>query len=606
MSLLIWYTISKNNPVAPKRRSKLGEFYATSIAGNDILSSALYVSGIAAIFAGIYAPLVLLAVALVLFFYRSVYREVVGALPVNGGAYNALLNGTSKPFAAVGGVMTGLSYTAMAVISAKAGVEYLFKLIEQYVLRYHLPFDTNLLHVLVIPGVILVFLCFALLVASGKKDPSRLAGAIFLFHLFTLTSFLVFGAWLIITHGSAVAAMNVDATRSLVEGGGGLLKTLFLAFSACLLGVSGFESSANFVEEQKPGVFPKTLRNMTLAVLVFNPLIAYIVLNVLTIGQIGVSKDFVLAQAAIRMDGLPFLTLISVDAFLVLAGAVLTGYIGMSGLMNRMALDDCLPHFLLKENKYKAHPRIIWTFFFLCLSILLLIRGELLSLAGVYTISFLSVMTLFAGANLILRKTREDLKRPYSAPFPFVIIALLSTLVGLMGIVSIDPKNTGYFLAYFLPAIVLSLSVIYKRDLYRALRDFFKLIPPLNAFFERRFVHASEDHLYVFVHHVDRLYRILNYIHNNESGHFVTLVHCKHGHPGRAAKLDHIIHEIKEAGFFPHFTIDVQYLNKRFNPLTVAQFAKQHRIQRNKIFIGSIHEYHEFTYEELIGVRIIL
>jgi len=29
-----------------------------------------------------------------------------------------------------------------------------------------------------------------------------------------------------------------------------------------MLGVTGFETSANFVEEQKPGVYPRTLRNM--------------------------------------------------------------------------------------------------------------------------------------------------------------------------------------------------------------------------------------------------------------------------------------------------------------------------------------------------------
>jgi hypothetical protein len=39
---------------------KLGAFFSTAISGNDILSSALYVSGIAIIFAGVYAPLVLL------------------------------------------------------------------------------------------------------------------------------------------------------------------------------------------------------------------------------------------------------------------------------------------------------------------------------------------------------------------------------------------------------------------------------------------------------------------------------------------------------------------------------------------------------------------
>ena len=41
-----------------------------------------------------------------------------------------------------------------------------------------------------------------------------------------------------------------------------------------MLGVSGFESSANFVEEQQKGVFPKTLRNMWIVVSVINPLMA--------------------------------------------------------------------------------------------------------------------------------------------------------------------------------------------------------------------------------------------------------------------------------------------------------------------------------------------
>jgi len=45
---------------------------------------------------GYLAPVVLLIVAGVLYLYRSVYNEVVTALPLNGGAYNALLNTTSK------------------------------------------------------------------------------------------------------------------------------------------------------------------------------------------------------------------------------------------------------------------------------------------------------------------------------------------------------------------------------------------------------------------------------------------------------------------------------------------------------------------------------
>lgn len=69
---------------------------STAICGNDITSSCLYVSALAIVYAGRWAPVCLLLVAGTLYLFRSIYAEVVGALPLNGGAYNALLNTTSK------------------------------------------------------------------------------------------------------------------------------------------------------------------------------------------------------------------------------------------------------------------------------------------------------------------------------------------------------------------------------------------------------------------------------------------------------------------------------------------------------------------------------
>ena len=69
--------------------TKLGQLSATAICGNDITSSCLYVSALAIVYAGKLAPISLLMVAAVLFLFRKIYAEVVGALPLNGGAYNA-------------------------------------------------------------------------------------------------------------------------------------------------------------------------------------------------------------------------------------------------------------------------------------------------------------------------------------------------------------------------------------------------------------------------------------------------------------------------------------------------------------------------------------
>jgi amino acid transporter len=111
-----------------QRHPGLAELPATAICGNDITSSCLYVSALAILQAGRYAWLALLSVAAVLFLFRKIYGEVVGALPLNGGAYNALLNTTSKKVASLAACLTLLSYMATAVISASEAMHYVHHL----------------------------------------------------------------------------------------------------------------------------------------------------------------------------------------------------------------------------------------------------------------------------------------------------------------------------------------------------------------------------------------------------------------------------------------------------------------------------------------------
>lgn len=579
-------------------RAKLNEFYATAIAGNDILSSTLYVSAVAIIFSGIYAPLVLVAVAGVLYLYRSVYREVVEALPANGGAYNALLNGTSKTFAAVAGIMTALSYIATATISAKTAIEYLFRLVGEFT-------GAAALAPWILPAVLLLLFIFAVLVSLGVKDSARVAGAIFLFNLGALGLFVIVGLFAMFSGDLAIGRANAVQTVDLVRSHGGLLKMLFLAFAASLLGISGFESSANYIEEQQPGVFKKTLRNMTLGVLILNPVIAYVVLNTLPLGRALIAKDFLLAETSLSIGGEIFLALVAVDAFLVLSGAVLASYVGVAGLAKRMALDGCLPKFLLKGETRRSYPRIIFAFFLLCAAILALTRGELLALAGVYTVSFLGVMTLFAAANLILRSTRRDLKRPYVAPLPLVLLAFAATTIGLLGNLSIDPRNAGYFLAFFIPAALLVFSMIYRKDLFLACEKFTRFAPPLSRRFARLYERTLDDSVHVFVHHVDRLATILEYVKNNESAHRITLVHCKHGQANRSGQLQKVLRSLEEAGFLPNYKVGVKYVDEIFSPAVVRRYARAHRVDPSRIYIGSIHHEHPFVYEDFGGVRII-
>ncbi|HEX8964867.1 MAG TPA: APC family permease, partial [Patescibacteria group bacterium] len=570
-------------------------WFATAICGNDILSSTFYVSGIAIIFAGVYAPLVMAFIGLVLFFYKAVYTEVVEALPINGGAYNCLLNATSKSVASLAGVTTILSYVATAVISGKTAVEYLDAIIK--------------VPVTILTIGLLGF--FAVLVIMGLKDSAKVALTIFVFHIISLIAFLILGAFYILHGGHNYLLANLaQTTKTLTPNSSGLLKALFFGFAASMLGVSGFESSANFVEEQQKGVFRKTLRNMLITVAVFNPLIALIILNVMPIDAIAAAKDFILADAAHIFAGHIFEVVLVADAFLVLAGAVLTGFVGVSGLIYRMASDAVLPNFFTKENSKGSYPRIVIAFFVLCTSILLVTGGDLLALAGVYTIAFLTVMSLFALGNLILRETRSELKRTYHAPVVFVVLALLSTVLGIIGNINLEPKNLTYFATYFIPAVILIFIFANMDLIIKNLMRVTRKIPFIYNFLERNFDDMHEGRFLAFVHHIDRLHSILDYVNKNETGWNITLVHsaCEEhkNDVGKGAKeVQEVINTLQKAGVFPHLRVNVVFEDKPFGPELIEEVSKKFKVRKNRILIGSIHNFHPFDYADLGGVRII-
>ncbi len=572
--------------------TKLNQFFATAICGNDILSSTFYVSGIAIAFSGVFAPLILLFIGLVLFFYKSVYTEVVEALPTNGGAYNCLLNASSKTFASVAGTMTLLSYVATAVISGVTALSYLHSIVS----------------VPIIPATIALLLFFAILVISGIKDSAKIALIIFSFHIMVLIAFILFGGWYFF-HSASYFLQNITSTKALIASSGGIVPALFFGFSTSLLGVSGYESSANFVEEQGPGVFRKTLRNMLIGVVIFNPLTAFVVLNVLPFHTIVNAKDFLLSDVARVMGGSIFQYIVVIDAFLVLAGAVLTAFVGVSGLIYRMTTDGCFPNFISKENSKGSYPYIISLFFLLCASILLITRGNILSLAGVYTIAFLSVMSMFALGNLIMRETRSDLKRTYRAPLIFVMLAFGATVAGVIGNIRISPQNIEYFAIYFVPAMTIVFLFLRMDWFLQFLLRFTKHLRRIDDVVLQHFEDLTMGKFVIFIHHVNRLYQIFEYISTNETGRDIILIHCNNGDKQQYEKslneLKEVLFGLHKAGAFTDFHITVMYKNKPFGPDLITEVSEELKIRKNRILIGSIHQEHPFDYSQLGGVRII-
>ena len=304
-----------------KPPKKLSELEATAICGNDISSSVLYVSALAILYAGQFAWVSLLIVALVLFLFRKIYGEVVGALPLNGGAYNVLLNTTTKSNASLAATLTILSYMATCVLSGSEAMHYLHGLVPV------IP---------VVPATIGLLVIFMMLTIMGISESAKAAVVIFVTHLSTLSLLVLAIAWYLITNGIGTLSINFKMPLE-----GSLTNALFFGFSAAMLGISGFESSANFVEEQKAGVFPKTLKNMWMVVSFFNPVIAFLAICALPMVEVGEHKETLLSYMGEVAGGKWLAYVISIDAVLVLSGAVLTSFVGVSGLIKRMSL-DCL------------------------------------------------------------------------------------------------------------------------------------------------------------------------------------------------------------------------------------------------------------------------
>ncbi|GBE40650.1 putative amino acid permease YhdG [bacterium BMS3Bbin09] len=576
------------------KQGGLRELAATAICGNDITSSCLYVSALSILYAGRWAPLSLLIVIGVLYLYRSIYSEVVGALPLNGGAYNALLNTTSKFRASLAACLTILSYMATAVLSANEAMHYALNFLPGF------P---------IIPATIGLLFVFMLITIRGLTESSRVAIVIFITHLLSLVVLIFVCVRYVMLHGLSTLISNMQTPHE-----GGLVVALFFGFSAAMLGISGFESSANFVEEQAEGVFPKTLRNMWIAVSVFNPSIALLALALVPINQVSQHEEALLAHMGNVAGGTWLSSLISIDATLVLSGAVLTSFVGVTGLIRRMTLDRCLPQFFLKKNSWGTSHNIIIAFFILTVSILLLTKGELTALAGVYTISFLAVMALFGLGNILLKVKRASLPRPSKASWPAVIIGIAAVIVGLLGNIIMNPQYWTVFLEYFIPAmlvvsIMLGRIAILNAALYMvriASTSFGKFTGniPQIILAKIKEIHSQQIVFFTRGDNLPNLNNVMLYVRRNEHTNRIKIVTVVKDDNEVPPNLKKNLEMLDQA--YPEIDIEFLVIKGTFGPKLINDLSQKWSIPANLMFIGSPGDHFIYGLADLGGVRLII
>ncbi|MEO8335535.1 MAG: APC family permease [bacterium] len=576
------------------KKHVLGAWSATAICGNDITSSVLYVSALCAAEAGVLAPIVLIVVSVVLYLYRRVYAEVGSALPLNGGTYTLLLNTTSKRIAAGAACLTLLSYVATAVISATEAMHYASNLLP---------------HLDVFSATIGVLGVFALLNILGVSESAVIALVIFVLHIATLIVLAVAGT-IAVGREPSLLAHNWATPEPR-----GVLHALFFGFAAAMLGISGFESSANFIEEQKPGVFPKTLRNMWLAVAVINPWISLLSLGLLPLASIREVPPDLLATMGNLSAGHAFGTWISIDAVLVLSGAVLTSYVGVTGLVRRMSLDRCLPQVLLTENRWReTNHWIILGFFAVCTSILIITHGSISVLAGVYTLAFLSVMALFAVGNMMLKSKRQQLPRGIRASWTTVWLALAGVLTALVGNLLLAPQDVAVFAIYYGIALAVVGTMLMRLSILKlslsVLRSILESAPLLNRRLRGAVLRKIEEVGSIGVVYftrgdaLDVLNRAALYVLENEQTTRMKVVYVYGATSDIPTDLATQLATLDR--LYPPLRIDFLAVKGAFGPQLIEQLSRHLAIPKNLMFIGTPSDRFPHRIEDLGGVRVIL
>eukprot|EP01027_Heterolobosea_sp_BB2_P001938 GEZU01002898.1.p1 GENE.GEZU01002898.1~~GEZU01002898.1.p1 ORF type:complete len:687 (+),score=186.79 GEZU01002898.1:773-2833(+) len=597
-------------PLDTSKHAKLSQWPATAICGNDITSSCLYVIGLCAYYAGIWAPLSLALVGVLLFLFRSIYTEVGSALPLNGASYTLLLNTTSKTVSSLAACLTLISYVATAVVSGSDAIAYVFNgILPNIPVLDRIPPKWAML------ATILLLAFFAILSIIGITESAVTALIIFVTHLATLVMLIICCLIFTIKNKGQILRDNwyVPAEHNIAY-------SIFFGFAAAMLGITGFESSANFIEQQKDGVFPKTLRNMWFCVAVLNPTISFFSLAVLPLSVVRdpANQEDVLSLMGAHAAGKWLQIFVSVDAALVLSGGVLTSYVGVTGLVRRMSLDRCLPQFFLRTNKLrKTNHWIIITFFLICSSMYLILGNTIANLAGVYTIAFLSVMFLFAFGDLILKYKRSRLPRQTRAPKTFIFVAAFGVACALVGNILANPEYFKWFAIYYGCTALLVIFIVLRITIIKIVIYFvysklksWKLhdkpfTKKLMRFLQNqaRKINAQSMIFLAKDDNISLLNKAILYIRNNEQTDWIQFVHVYEDEskiPERLVENVALLDRI-----YPKIRMDFVGIKGEFGPEMVDHISYVLGVPKNLIFISCPSERFQHNLADLGGLRII-
>ena len=363
-----------------------------------------------------------------MWFFKAIYEEGCAASPFNGGAYMMVLQTVGRRVAMVVGALTILSYLATAAVSALSGAYY----IDSFDNIVNWP-TAAVCTVAILPVVVFGFLNIV-----GIKEPAIIVFFIALFHFTLLLGMDAWGLYLAferhVDFGRVFSGLNHLSPINYMQG-----------IAAAFLGITGFESAAQIVEQLKSPTW-RTLKHVYLSIVllvgVTAPITSLLCIVLLNDKQLDFYSNSLLSGLAYVEGGSPLLVVLVIDAALTLFAAVNTAYVGCIGLCTTMAKQGNLPAFFLRRwaSRFpflQGYPYVVFVFMAITVSMILMLPGQVDNLGQVYGMAFLSVMISFCVGVLLLR-VRMPLKvarAPYRTKWVAHIGSMVVPIPAAIGIV---------------------------------------------------------------------------------------------------------------------------------------------------------------------------
>jgi|HubBroStandDraft_2_1064218.scaffolds.fasta_scaffold00542_11 amino acid transporter len=411
---------------------------AAAIVLADLASSAYYAGGDAEKVIGKSAPWFILAVMLFSYCVRALYIES-SSMFVRGGVYRVVKE-------AMGGTLAKFSVSALLFdyvltgpISAVSAGQYLAGFIEDIGKYAHHPLVFSEDHFSA-GFALLIVVYFWWKNIQGMHESSEKALQIM---IVTTVMVVILIIWCTITVFSAPIHLPPNPLHPGVvklnkESLGWLYGTwisrftwiiVFVGFGHSVLAMSGEETLAQVnreIEHPKLKNLEKTGLVIFIYSLLFTSLVSFYAVMIIPDGVrhdyfanlIGGIAMYLVGPTVLKLIFHAFVVLVGV---LILAGAQNTSIVGANGVLNRVAEDGVLTDWFQKPQKrFGTSYRIINLIVGLQLLTIILSRGNVYVLAGLYAFGVIWSFALKSLAVLVLRFTEPE-NRQWKVPGNFHI-----------------------------------------------------------------------------------------------------------------------------------------------------------------------------------------